>query len=266
MSSEGISYSVGLGGRNLHDDVKRVQDLLIKNKIPLRGGADGHCGQYTIQAIKKFQSHYMRNPDGRVDVGGRTWKKLAGSVPMGTNVGAPADAAVLAPVSAQVSNGNDANTRVATVAAVGTGNSRIITYDDESQDIRTGGSRAWRNNNPGNIEAGTFANGEGAIGTDGRFAIFPDEETGAAAVVTLLRRPQYQTLTVAGAIARYAPPNENNTTAYQQIVVDEVGVPGTTQMNTLTNNQLDAVVRAIRRVEGWQVGTVTHTEAGDSQQ
>jgi hypothetical protein len=40
------------------------------------------------------------------------------------------------------------------------------------------------------------------------------------------------------------------------------GLPSTTRMNTLTNNPLDGVVWAIRRVEGWQEGTVTHQEAG----
>jgi hypothetical protein len=81
----------------------------------------------------------------------------------------------------------------------------------------------------------------------------------------LLLRPQYQALTVADAAARYAPPNENNTAAYQQIVTNEVALPGTTQMNTLTNNQLDGVVRAIRHAEGWQEGTVTHQKAGVGQ-
>ena len=45
---------------------------------------------------------------------------------------------------------------------------------------RSGGTRAWRNNNPGNIEGSNFANTHGAIGGDGRFAIFPSQEADIA--------------------------------------------------------------------------------------
>lgn len=41
-----------------------------------------------------------------------------------------------------------------------------------------GGSRAWRNNNEGNIKRGDFAERHGAIGHDGSFAIFPTVEIG----------------------------------------------------------------------------------------
>ena len=55
----------------------------------------------------------------------------------------------------------------------------IYTADDGSETVREGGSRAWRNNNQGNIQKGSFADAQGAIGADSRFAIFPSESAGA---------------------------------------------------------------------------------------
>jgi hypothetical protein len=76
------------------------------------------------------------------------------------------------------------------------------------------GSRPNRNNNPLDLEYGEFAKAHGASGTDGRFAIFPDVSTGYAAGKALLCGPDYDNLSVAGAIYKFAPPVENNTQAY----------------------------------------------------
>lgn len=71
----GISQTVGLGGRNLHSDVKVVQRLLqSKGFSQIR--EDGICGPRTIHAIKSIQSKFMRYPDGLINVNGRTWHNL----------------------------------------------------------------------------------------------------------------------------------------------------------------------------------------------
>jgi hypothetical protein len=67
----------------------------------------------------------------------------------------------------------------------------------------SGGSLAWRNNNPGNMEYSDFTRNNGTIGTDGRFAIFPNENIGWNAMVNLLLQPRYQKLTIDSAIRRY---------------------------------------------------------------
>src|SRR5256885_11358908 len=76
-----------------------------------------------------------------------------------------------------------------------------VTYrsDDGKETFRKGGSRAWRNNNPGNISKGKFANDHGAIGGDSRFAIFPDEATGKNAIVALLKTAKYASLSLKSA-------------------------------------------------------------------
>lgn len=105
------------------------------------------------------------------------------------------------------------------------------------------GSRPTRNNNPGNINWGAFAQAHGATGIEkvppghlgsARFAVFPDAVTGFAAMkalfqvkgVFLVRAGQprkllsgYQGATIAEALNRYAPPaDDNDTSAYVQNV------------------------------------------------
>lgn len=75
------------------------------------------------------------------------------------------------------------------------------------------GTRPARNLNPGDIEYGRFAIAHGATGTDGRFAIFPTEDAGFAAMKALFRSG-YSGLTVKEAINKWAPPVENDDTRY----------------------------------------------------
>ncbi|AOI92783.1 hypothetical protein [Burkholderia pseudomultivorans] len=90
-----------------------------------------------------------------------------------------------------------------------------------SNDIRNAANpgaaaRGLRNNNPGNIEYGSFAKSQGAIGSDGRFAIFPSMEQGAAARKTLLDKNYFAKGldTPRKIINKYAPGNENDVPKY----------------------------------------------------
>lgn len=152
-------------------------------------------------------------------------------------------------------NRNQAAARA--TATAGRNNTVVITNPDGTIDTRSGGSRAWRNNNPGNLDEGQFSNSHGAIGSAGGFAVFPDETTGANALTALLQTATYQGLTVSGVIARYSPPSENNTANYQRFVQRQTGIVGTRAMSSLTAGELANVQSAIRTMEGWVVGTVT---------
>ena len=94
-------------------------------------------------------------------------------------------------------------------------------------------SRAAKNNNPGNIEYGEFARAHGATGSDGRFAIFPDADAGFAALKALFELPDYRNLTIAEALHRYAPSNENDTALYIHNVCMWVGCLSTAIVSTL---------------------------------
>ncbi|MCX5788461.1 MAG: hypothetical protein NTX64_08185 [Elusimicrobia bacterium] len=130
-----------------------------------------------------------------------------------------------------------------------------IQYDDGEQ--RSGGTRAWRNNNPGNIEYGQFARDHGAIGTDGRFAVFPDEQTGSDAMQSLLQ-DKYGNKSISQMVYRYAPPGENDSAGYANSVARAAGVSSGTKINTLSDSQFTGLVKGMKRIEGWRVGRVVY--------
>lgn len=92
-----IAASVGEGGVNDPKDLSIVQSLFNKFRTP-KLKEDTRCSQKildeikklkdplkirdlkcwpeTIKAIKEFQKGFLPKPDGRVDPGGKTWKKL----------------------------------------------------------------------------------------------------------------------------------------------------------------------------------------------
>ncbi|TGR84606.1 hypothetical protein EN866_32895 [Mesorhizobium sp. M2D.F.Ca.ET.223.01.1.1] len=112
------------------------------------------------------------------------------------------------------------------------------------------GDRATRNNNPGNIEAGNYANSYGAIGTDGRFAVFGSRMTGARAQAGLVFGKNYANLTLREAIAKYAPSFENNSAAYAAAVAAAAGVSLDTKMKDIPKEKQAAVVAGMQAVEG----------------
>nr|WP_319566305.1 hypothetical protein [uncultured Rhodoferax sp.] len=123
--------------------------------------------------------------------------------------------------------------------------------------VRQDGSRNWRNNNPGNIEYGSFARSKGAIGSDGRFAIFPDYDAGRKAKESLIFEGNgYKNLALKDAISRYAPPSENNTGAYQKSILASVGNQNK-RMGDYTASERAAIMDAMQKVEGFRVGRTT---------
>jgi peptidoglycan hydrolase-like protein with peptidoglycan-binding domain len=79
-TSSAISASVGKNAVNKSEDVLVIQNLLNKKGATLK--VDGDCGPKTIAAIEKFQKDVLKFsvPDGKVDVGGKTWQKLTDTV------------------------------------------------------------------------------------------------------------------------------------------------------------------------------------------
>lgn len=88
--------------------------------------------------------------------------------------------------------------------------------------------RGIRNNNPLNIEAGSFTQGQpGFSGSDGRFARFDTPEAGIGAANKLLDiyQNKYGLNTPAGIIGRWAPAGDgNNVSAYASAVAKQLGI------------------------------------------
>ena len=142
------------------------------------------------------------------------------------------------------------------MSAVALGRDVVYTTADGRRVRRTGGTRAWRNLNPGNIRYSEFSRNAGAIGQAGGFAVFPDEETGTRAISSLLRGQSYNNLTIARAITRYAPPSENNTAAYHRRIQQITGLNINRRISDLSDGELSRVVDAIRAIEGWEAGRI----------
>ncbi|BCG91424.1 hypothetical protein [Mesorhizobium sp. 131-2-1] len=113
------------------------------------------------------------------------------------------------------------------------------------------GDRATRNNNPGNLEYHGWEDAYGAIGDDGRFAVFGSRKLGLQAQAHLLfDNNQYANLTLGQAIAAYAPSFENNTAAYAAAVAAASGVSLNTKMKDIPASKQTAVLGAMHAVEG----------------
>jgi len=151
-------------------------------------------------------------------------------------------------------------TKFLEVVAAGEGWTQV--RGDDGKLYKLEGARAWRNNNPGNVEYGKFAKAQGAIGSDGRFAVFPTYEQGRNAKATLMfQSPSYRDKSIEAAISRYAPSSENNTPAYIARVANAAGVPASTKVSDLSEPQRLAVIAAMEGVEGYRPGTVNGTRA-----
>lgn len=70
-----LSRSVGCFGENLFHDVIEVQYRLKNSGFPDLV-VDGNCGSKTVAAIRKFQQRFMSLPDGLVEPGGATLRRL----------------------------------------------------------------------------------------------------------------------------------------------------------------------------------------------
>jgi hypothetical protein len=139
-------------------------------------------------------------------------------------------------------------------------NEKITIYHaDGSTETRVGGSRAWRNNNPGNLRPGDFSIRHGAIGENNKFAVFPDAATGNAAQIALLKGPSYAHLTIDAAIARRSGPKENDTPMLQREIPKRAGLSGKLTIETLKPKEFDGLLESIHHFEGWKEGTVATT-------
>ena len=72
-----ITQSVGRGGRAKRgSDVLKIQKLLNKADTKPKLVPDSSVGTKTIRAIERFQSSFMKKPDGRIDPGGNSLRRL----------------------------------------------------------------------------------------------------------------------------------------------------------------------------------------------
>ena len=136
----------------------------------------------------------------------------------------------------------------------GPNNITIYYTSDNRLMIRSGGKWTWRNNNPGNMGAGTYSIKNGCIGYSGGHAVFPTLEQGEIALRDLLRNG-YKNASLKYTIKRFAPPKENNTAKYLKFILSKIGIKNPkTMMRDLNEKQFEDLVKAIKQFEGWEMG------------
>ncbi len=127
-----------------------------------------------------------------------------------------------------------------------------VTYwnEDGSSETRVGGDWAWRNQNPGNIGGGKWADRHGAIGKAGGFAVFPTYESGKSAIFW-------------DAIPRYAPSSDGNDIQnYRKTIKKITGFDLKRKIKDLTRAEFTTLVNAVIRAEGkYKAGKIIKVSA-----
>ena len=250
------SYFGGKAGKGAYDmlssgpgasaDIKEAQAKKIENNVTTPTDSVVNIKTLTFNA-----EHIVFNSKDNQNL-----KATPTSAAVGDNAGSAAPAADASKASTGSSlplPGASGGQGISKILETKPG-SNTVELADGSVEKRTG-SRNWRNNNPGNIEYGALAKSNGAIGTDGRFAIFPTMDAGMKAQEKLLFEGSgYKNLSIAQAISRYAPPNENNTKGYISSVSQAVGVDPNTPLSSLNAEQRKAMLAAMHKVEGFKEG------------
>ena len=148
----------------------------------------------------------------------------------------------------------------------------LLTVDyaavDGSHLLRTGGTIAWRFNNPGNLRtARTGVPIYGAIGvgktkSNGEFLIFASYADGRAQKKALLRR-KYNERTIYTMLAGipdkngklhsgYAPASDkNHPQDYAETISKPLGLPATTKLSDLSDAQMETMLDAMEKKEGF---------------
>lgn len=210
------------------DHIYKVDEMGIKHGYTIDELGIKHGYTIDLEGIKHANAVDLSNVNAQNNIGVRTAQSDldAGGTPI---VGGGGQGAVK-------------------VVAAGKGWTKLEMSDGSI--VTAKGNRNFRNNNLGNIEYGPFAKANGAIGSDGRFAVFPDSETGVQAMENLIfGTSSYKNLPLTKAIARYAPKFENDTAGYAKQILSAVGNQNK-PMSQYTASERKAIVRAMVAVEG----------------
>ena len=164
--------------------------LKIPNCVYTPGGVAGFQGKGSepLQNIRNTNSEILTTQQQSRFFTPQAAPRSSGGVGIGRSANAPSGGAIpetsKKPVSAGSAGQEAAPGQISKIVEVGPGYN-VVQLADGSVERRSG-ARNWRNNNPGNIEYGSFSKKYGAIGGDGRFAIFPSYEVGRKAKEALL--------------------------------------------------------------------------------
>jgi hypothetical protein len=114
-------------------------------------------------------------------------------------------------------------------------------------------ARGIRNNNPGNIRKGQDWQGEAKVQDDASFEVFESPEYGIRAIAKIMLSYNKRNInTVTNVIHTWAPPNENDTTAYINAVAKSIGCAPDAVLDMHDSTVMLKLVKAIITHENGQ--------------
>ncbi|MBI4404733.1 MAG: DUF3892 domain-containing protein [Deltaproteobacteria bacterium] len=132
----------------------------------------------------------------------------------------------------------------------------VVYVDGKKRLVKRGGTRSWRNNNPGNIKSGTHSRIHGAIGSISGFAVFPSYEEGKAALLRLFRRSDFREKTIFEMVSSYAPKKDrNDPVRYRKILRQKTALNLDRKLKDLSDAELAKLASAVQEIEGFQPGS-----------
>ena len=134
-------------------------------------------------------------------------------------------------------------------------NNVIYTDRDGKRYCFSGGTRTWRNHNPGNLISGKVSKRNNSIGKAGGFAVFPSYEFGHNALVDLLKN-EYANATIPSLVKKYAPEEENDVSKYTKFLLNKTDVGIKKKIKDYSKEEFGKLWSAIERMDGWKEGKI----------
>lgn len=128
---------------------------------------------------------------------------------------------------------------------------------DGQIEVRTGGTKSWRFYNPGMLVHGEFTRKQGALGSDGKLAIFASYSAGRKALEMLLfeSNQNYKEMSVTDAIKKFAPTKDGyKPPKYAAQVAKAAGVKLDTKLKDFTDDQREKFIDEIEKIEEYGEG------------
>lgn len=135
----------------------------------------------------------------------------------------------------------------------------LMRHPDGRYELRTGGSPAWRYNNPGKLAYGNFAKLNGALGNDGPLAIFSTYEDGKKAFESFLFESDfnYKDLSIEQVINKLADIKKGyKPKEYLAFVLKETNQKSSKLLKDMTVDERDELIEAIQSYENWIAGNI----------
>lgn len=133
----------------------------------------------------------------------------------------------------------------------------VIYTDDTGKSFRfSGGTRAWRYHNPGNIRPSKTKKRDGQIGIVNNFVVFSSNELGRLGLIEVIKI-KYSNSSISQMMEKFAPRTENDTDKYIRFLRKKTRITDKRKIKDLTAEELELLVKSIEQFEGYKAGTIT---------